>query len=132
VDANGGDVFVVAAVEDPDLSFLRRLLMDSPEEVVIELEGTGLFEAGHLDADRIGQVKNVADGPVLAARIHPLQDEKDGVLVFGVDEALQIGQLAAKGFEGGSGSFLSGVEESPLGRVHLAQFDGSIERERLE
>ena len=43
---------------------------------------------------RVDITKDVADGAILAAGIHPLQNDQDLLLMFGIQEFLQIGELS--------------------------------------
>src|ERR1700720_3634237 len=72
VDALDQHRLVVAAVEDPDLAGGRHLLVDAPEEVVVELLLARCLEGRHPDAERVDALEDVGDGAVLAAGVHAL------------------------------------------------------------
>ena len=59
------------------------------EKIMLQLVGGGLFEAEHFAALRIKPGHDVADGTVLAARIHSLKNQQQSIAVGGVMQILQ-------------------------------------------
>ena len=82
-------LLVVGAVEDPDPPAFGKPARRAPEKVVLQLLGGRLLEAEDLAALRIDPRHDVADGAILAGRVHPLQDQQQGIAVGRVVQALQ-------------------------------------------
>ncbi len=72
VDAHHQHILVLRAIEDADDALGGRAFVDAPEEVVGELLGGGLLEAGDVTADRVHRRHDVLDGAVLARGVHAL------------------------------------------------------------
>ena len=60
---------------------------------MIEIFGTGVFEADDLAALGIDAGHDVADHAVFAAGVHGLEDQKKGICVRRVQHALLFGEL---------------------------------------
>ena len=91
------------AVEDRDVSLLRRAQVDAPEKVVRQLRRGGRLEAPDVDAQRVERAEHLANGRVLAAGVHRLQHDQQRVLSVGEELLLQrvelLGQLVQPIFE---------------------------------
>ncbi len=74
-----------------------------------ELFGGGLLEGGHVGAQGIHGAKHVAHGAVLAARVHGLEDDQQGVLGLRVHEVLQLAEPLEIFFGFGASVFLGEV-----------------------
>ena len=94
VDADDEHLFVVGAVEDPDLAAGRKVLRVAPEVVVVELLGRGHLEAVHGDALRVDAAHHVTDRPVLAGGVERLEDDQHAVGPLGVEARLVLGEHA--------------------------------------
>src|SRR5205807_6857177 len=91
--AHDQHLLVIRTVEDPDAPALRKEAGGAPEEVVLQLLGARVLEAEHLAALWVDARHHVLDDAVLAGRVHRLEDEQKGMLVGGVEQALQRAQL---------------------------------------
>jgi len=60
---------------------------------MLQIFGARLFETEHLAALRIDAGHNVPDGPVLAGRVHCLEDQQDRVAIRRVMQTSQFAQL---------------------------------------
>ena len=89
VNADRHHLLVVGAVEDRDAPARRQRLGGAPEEVVFELLGRGLLEGGHLHPLRVDARHDVADGAVLAGRVHRLKHDQQGVAVAGPQQLVR-------------------------------------------
>ena len=72
---------------------LRQALRCTPQKVVVQFLGRRLLEAEDLAALRIDAAHDVLDRPVLAGRVHRLQDDQHRVPVVRVEEVLGLGQV---------------------------------------
>ncbi len=129
-DADDQHVLVVRAVEEADHAQRRRMLVNAPQEVVVEFFGGRHFEGSYLDALRVDAAHDVANGAVLAAGVHRLQDDQQGVLVLGVEHFLKLAQarpVALQVFEG----VLFGPVFSRVIGIIIRQADG-LARLRVE
>ena len=90
MDAHDDDFLVVGAVEDPDLSASRQLLLVTPQVVVVELLAGRDAEPVHDDALRVHAAHHVPDGAVLAAGVQGLQHQQDAVGVLGREARLVV------------------------------------------
>src|SRR5271166_3578394 len=59
------DVLVLRPIENDDLAFLRRLLLDAPEKVMLRLLFRGRFESMDARALWVHRAEDVIDGSVL-------------------------------------------------------------------
>src|SRR5580704_12665333 len=82
------------AVEDHELALTRRVNVSAPEEIVIRLFPRWLLERVHPRALRVERAENVTDGTIFSRGIHPLKDDEQRTLAFGVQEILQIAEPA--------------------------------------
>src|SRR5262249_39487375 len=90
--AHHQDLLVVRAVEDADPPARRQPPRAAPEKVVVKLLGARCLERMHLAAYRIDARYHMLDDAVLAARIHPLENDQDGPAALGGEPLLQIAQ----------------------------------------
>ena len=67
--------------------------MDPPEEVVIELDRRRLFEGRNRCPLRIERAENMFDRAILAARVHALKNNQNGVLFLRIQQGLQLDEL---------------------------------------
>ena len=109
VDLHDQHVLVVRAVEDADPAPLGQAPHVPPEEVVVELLGRRLLEAEDLAALRVHAGHDVLDRPVLAGRVHRLEDDQHRVAVVGVEQVLGLGQVREVLVEDLPGPLLQGV-----------------------
>ncbi|MOA33705.1 hypothetical protein D3C78_1550210 [compost metagenome] len=91
--AHDQHLFVVRAVEDADAAALGQVACGAPKEVVLQLLSAGVLKAEHLTALRVDAGHDVADGAILARRVHRLEDHQQGVAVRRVQKALLLAQL---------------------------------------
>ena len=63
--------------------------MHPPQIVVSEFFRCGLLEGGDLDSLRVGAIEYMADGAILASRVHRLEHDQHLVLALGVEDLLQ-------------------------------------------
>ena len=103
MDPDDQDLLVVGAVEDADVAALGQLALVAPQVVVVEVLARGHLEAADLDALRVDPAHDVADRPVLAGRVHRLEDHDDAVGVLGREPHLVLGEELAS-LRGGSAS----------------------------
>ena len=66
--------------------------MDAPQIVVGQLLFCRSLEGGHLHALGVDSPEYSADGAVLAAGIHGLEDDEQGVFALGPHDGLQFTQ----------------------------------------
>ncbi len=92
MDPDDEDLLVVGAVEDADVAALRELLLVAPQVVVVEILARRDLEAADLDALWVDPAHDVADGAVLAGRVHRLEDHHDAVGVLGGKTRLVVGE----------------------------------------
>jgi hypothetical protein len=92
MNANDQRFFVVAAIEDADVSAIRSALQATPKVIVIEIFGRGRLERVSLAALGIDAGHDVLDGAILAGGVHGLKNQQDGPFVLGVEHVLQFGQ----------------------------------------
>ena len=64
--------------------------MDAPQVVVGQLEVARRLETGDSDPARVQVLEDLADGSVLAAGIHGLQDDEDAVFALGPEALLEL------------------------------------------
>ncbi len=67
--------------------------MATPQEVVVRLNGRGHLERRHVAALRVDAREDVADGPVFACGIHPLQHDQQATLGARIQDFLQTVDL---------------------------------------
>jgi dTMP kinase len=140
VDSNDEDVFILGAVENPDVADRRDCFVNSPKKIVRGLFGGGLLERSDVATLRIDAGHYVADGAVFPRRIEALQDDEEGALFLGIEAILQFIELLEGFFEGGLGlvAFFptEGVVGVPLREVEVLlprgdhQFLGEIHGHR--
>ena len=95
MDLDDEHILVIRAVEDADAPALRQGFHIAPEEIVVEFLGGGFLEAVDLAALGIDAGHDVADGAVLARRIHRLENQQHRVGVAGVEQFLGRIELLA-------------------------------------
>src|SRR5258708_40199912 len=93
VHANDQDLLIIGAIEYADPAPLWQTTGRVPQKVVRQLRGAGLFETENLAALRIDAGHDVLDGPILSARIHPLQDQQQRMPVVRIEEELRRAEL---------------------------------------
>ena len=74
-NANGHDVLVMRAVEDPDLTALRTRAVEAPEVVVCELGRRRFLERDDPAALGVDPGQDTLDRPVLAGGVEALQHQ---------------------------------------------------------
>lgn len=92
MDSDNQHLFVMRPVEDPDLAASGQRELRAPEEVVSELEPTGLLERGHRHALGVDPPHDVPDRPILAGGIEALEDHEQRVLAFRVEPVLELSE----------------------------------------
>ncbi len=65
------------------------MVMHPPQIVARQLIGRGGLEARHFHPERVDALKHVADGGILAGRVHCLQHDQKLVPALGVQQLLQ-------------------------------------------
>ena len=95
--------------------------MDAPQEVVGELLRRRHLERGDRAALRVERGHHVAQRPVLAGRVDPLEDDEDLVLALGPEPVLEVGQPVEARVQLRRGRLLRVAEG--LGRVDLREID---------
>jgi hypothetical protein len=94
VDTRHEHVLVVRAVEDADHPARRYLLVHAPEEVVLLLQLGGCSEARYGAALRVDDAEHLTNGAVLAGGIASLEHDQQCVAGFGIEDALELGDLS--------------------------------------
>ena len=92
VHAHHEHLLVVGAVEDADVAARRQATGIAPQVVVVELLRRGHLEAVHLHALRVDAAHDVADGAVLAGRVHGLEADQQRIGVLRRQPLLVLGQ----------------------------------------
>ena len=87
--ADNQHILVVGAIEYHQLSPSGNFPVRPPQVVVIELRARGRLEIGDSDPLRVDPFEHPADRPVLARRIHCLEDDEDLVPMLSVEDLLQ-------------------------------------------
>ncbi len=67
--------------------------MDAPQKIVGQLVFSRGLERFNLNAKRAQARHHVTNRAVLPGRVHPLQDNQQGTLVFGIKKVLQLHQF---------------------------------------
>jgi hypothetical protein len=119
----------VRAVEDADLAGAGHLLVDTPQEVVGQLLGRRLLEAGDRRALWVESGHHAPDRAVLARRVDALQDDQHLVLVLGPQPVLQVGQPLEVPGGGGLSVLLApavAVARVNVGQAHLLVADTQL------
>src|SRR5262249_40333612 len=111
-------VLVVGAVENADPAALRQAPHVAPQEVVVQLLGRGLFEAEYLAALGVHARHDVLDRPVLAGRVHRLEDNQHGIPVVRVQKLLRLLKVLEALVQDCPGAFLD------LGLAQLLHLPG--------
>ena len=75
MDADDEYFFVVRTVEDADAAALGQTARGAPEEIMFQLFGAGLLEAGDFASLRIDSGHDVAYGAIFTGSVHALEDE---------------------------------------------------------
>ncbi len=78
---NNQDFFVIGAIEDAHSPAFRKFNRRSPKKIVFQLGIARLFETEDLTAFWIDSGHNVADGAILARRIHSLKNQQQRIAV---------------------------------------------------
>src|SRR5436309_1367774 len=92
MNAHHKDFFIVRAVENPDPSALRKMLIRPPQVVVIELFFARSFEGSNLASLRIHSRHDVLDDAVFPGRIHRLKNQQHGPAVLRIELFLKMAQ----------------------------------------
>jgi hypothetical protein len=106
-------LFVIGTVEDADMAAFGQVAGGAPEEIVLEFRRARVAEAEHPATLRVYPAHDVLDDPVLAGRVHRLEDEQHGVSVVGVEPALQLVHRLAV-----LGQHRAILIVRPVGRLH--------------
>jgi hypothetical protein len=96
-------VLVVRPVEDPDHAERRDRPVDPPQEVVGPLLRAGNLEGGDGAPGGIQSAHDVADHPVLPARVDGLEHDQHGARAVGVEPVLEIGEALEVLLQAGMG-----------------------------
>src|SRR5437016_8039764 len=110
---------IVGPVENADAPALRKTARRSPQKIMIQFLGAGMFETENLASLRIDARHHVLDGAVLAGSVHRLENQQDGVLVAGVQHALQRAELLSVFLEQSPVTLLRAEEALHAGRPVL-------------
>ena len=87
--AGHDDILIVVTVEDADIPAARQRAIDTPHVVVVLFFTVRLLEGNDMDAIRIQMREDVLDRPVLACRIHRLQDDDEPIGTLCIELCLQ-------------------------------------------
>ena len=90
VDADDQHVLVVRAVEDHNFSPGRRGPVRPPQEIVGQFLGRGLAERRHPATLGVHRPQDVADRPVLSARVHCLQADQQRLASLRIEQRLEF------------------------------------------
>ena len=90
-------VFVVRADEEADLALRRGVRVDAPEEVVRLLVVRRRLERDRADTDRVAAAEDVPRDAVLAARVHPLQDDEHRARALSPQQRLPLADVRGEG-----------------------------------
>ena len=104
------NLLVIRTIEDADAPALRKFSRGVPEEIVVQIFGTGMFEADHLTALRIDAGHDVLNHAVLACRVHCLEDQQQRPGIRSIKQALPFAELLDMIRQGGLVLFLRMVE----------------------
>ena len=127
VHAGDEYVFVVGAVEHPNVPPFGGLRPNAPEKILAQLVLRRRFEGSNAHARRIHPREQVLDGAVLAARVHGLKDEQHVAPLLRVEPLLQLAQPLAQVQEARAGvALVVGAvgKRSNAIRGHLLQAKG--------
>ena len=89
MDPNDQNLFVIASIEDANLTAFGHPLGGSPEKVMVQLSGRRLFETKDLTARGIEATKHCTDCAIFARRIHRLKHQKQRLTIFCEEDLLQ-------------------------------------------
>src|SRR5690349_6838364 len=84
---------IIRSVEHTDSSAFRQTQRRTPQEVVIEFGGAGVFEAEDLTSLRIDPRQHVTYGSVFARRIHRLEYKQQRISVVRIMQTLHLTKL---------------------------------------
>jgi len=76
MDADDEYFFVVRTIEDADATALGQTARGAPEEIMFQLFGAGLLEAGDFASLRIDSGQHMLYGAILAGPVHALEDDQ--------------------------------------------------------
>ena len=93
MDSNNQYFLITRTIEDTDPPPFGQAARRAPEKIMFELIGARLFEAENLAALRIDPGHDVPNGAVLAARVHPLKNQKQRIAIGRIVKVLQRAQL---------------------------------------
>ena len=93
MDPNHQHFLVIGAIEDADPPAFGKPKSRTPEKIVFQFFGAGLFETGYFAALRIDSGHDVPDGAVFPGGVHPLKNQQQGITVGRVVKVLQFAQL---------------------------------------
>ena len=85
-------LLVVGPVEDADPAPPGQRALVTPEEVVVQFFGGGLFEGTDGDRLRVDTAHHVLDGAVLARGVQSLEDQQHAEGVLGGEPVLILGE----------------------------------------
>ncbi len=120
-DAHDQNVLVMGTVEDADVAVARKGPVDAPKEIVREFLARRRLEIGGFHAGGIDMLEHAAAGAVLAASVHALQKDNEGMFMIGVQQVLELADFFAKLV--GPGASLVLVEAIVPGRIEVAEAD---------
>src|SRR5208283_2983206 len=89
VHANDEHLLVMRSIEDSDPAALGQIAGGAPEEIVLQLLGTGMFETEHLTALGVDTGHHMLDRAILSGGVHCLKNQQNGVAVRRIEKLLQ-------------------------------------------
>src|ERR1019366_1944495 len=93
VDAYDENIFVMRAVENPDIAVLGNGLVYAPEKIVRGFLGRWRFEWRDGASLRVHAGHYVPNRAVFSGGIDSLKNDQQGVFVLGVEQVLQLVEL---------------------------------------
>ena len=117
-------LLVVAAVENPDASAFRQVLLAAPEIIMVELLTARSFEGSDLATLRIDARHHMLDRAVFSCRIHRLKHQKHRPAVLGVKFVLQLRELLDTAPQGIlQARLVSRVETPGISRINVLKVE---------
>src|ERR1700730_13548974 len=92
VHSHDEHLFVVGAVENPNVSALGKSKGGSPQKVMLQLRFRRGLKGIDLTALRIHPRHHMLDSTVLPRRVHALENEQNSPTILGVKFVLQLSQ----------------------------------------
>src|SRR5262249_40040646 len=100
MDTYDEGLFVVAAVENADVTAIWKALHAPPEIIVIQVLGGGRLEGKNLTALRVDTGHDVLDGAILAGGVHGLKNKEQAPFVLRIKHVLQFRKRVNADFHG--------------------------------